>query len=153
MLRKLLKYDLENIFKFLSVFYLLTFIFAILTRIFSEIEGIYLIKIIGMVCNGAFISMIFNILINNLMRMWVRVKNNFYGDASYLTHTLPVEKKSLYLSITITTIVSLFVSMLIIGCSVLIAYGYSDISTLIKTMLLQGSNFNVSLIVSFVFIF
>ena len=44
-----------------------------------------------------------NIILNNLMRLWARFKNNFYGDESYLTHTLPINKKTLYLSKTFLT--------------------------------------------------
>ena len=37
MLKKLLKYDLKNIFKFLMIFYILALFFGILTRIFLNI--------------------------------------------------------------------------------------------------------------------
>ena len=32
------------------------------------------------------------------MRMWVRFRSNFYGDESYLTHTLPIKREVLYTS-------------------------------------------------------
>ena len=48
------------------------------------------------------------ILINNLMRTWVRFRHNLYGDESYLTHTLPVERKTIYLSKFITSIILVF---------------------------------------------
>ena len=40
----------------------------------------------------------FNIIINNVLRFWVRFRQTMYGDESYLTHTLPVEKNTLYAS-------------------------------------------------------
>ena len=104
MLKKLLKYDLQNIYKVLIIFYSLSLFFALLTRIFLNIENSFIMNIIGQICNATTISMIFNILINNLLRLWVRFKNNFYGDESYLTHTLPINKKTLYLSKTLTAI-------------------------------------------------
>ena len=55
-------------------------------------------NIIGEICQGAMFSMMISAIINNLMRMWVRFKQNLYGDESYLTHTLPVTKASIYLS-------------------------------------------------------
>ena len=45
MLRKLLKYDLKNTFKLLSVFYVLAIFFAILTRIFLSIENSFVMDI------------------------------------------------------------------------------------------------------------
>ena len=73
--------------KFLLIFYGLSLFFGILTRIFLNIEGSLVMNIIGQICSGATISMIFNIIINNIIRFWVRFKQNLYGDESYLTHT------------------------------------------------------------------
>ena len=109
MLRKLLKYDLKYMFKFLIIFYSLAIFFGTLTRIFLSIENSLIMNIIGQVCSGAAISMMFSILINNLMRFWVRFRSNFYGDESYLTHTLPISKSTLYLSKALTSIISLLV--------------------------------------------
>lgn len=122
MLRKLLKYDLENIYKILVVFYTLAIFFAILTRIFLNIENSFIMEIIGKICSGTTIAMIVNILINNLLRIWVRFRSNFYGDESYLTHTLPVKKETLYLSKFLTFIITLFTSFLVLGASLFIAY-------------------------------
>ena len=136
MLKKLLKYDLKNAYKGLIIFYSLSLFFAVLSRIFLSIENSFIMDIIGKICSGATISMIFNILINNLIRLWVRFKNNFYGDESYLTHTLPVGKKTLYLSKTLTSIITLFSSMLIIALSLFIAFYSKENINLIKNLLL-----------------
>ena len=122
MLKKLLKYDLESIFKFIVIFYSLSLFFGVLTRIFLNINGSFIMNIIGQISSGATISMMVSILINNLMRLWVRFKNNFYGDESYLTHTLPVEKKTLYLSKILTAIITLFTSILVITLTLFVAY-------------------------------
>lgn len=140
MLRKLLKYDLENVFKVLVIFYALALFFGILTRLFLNIEHSFILNLIGKICSGATISMIVSILINNLMRLWVRFKNNFYGDESYLTHTLPLEKKTLYLSKVITAIISLFISVLVIGLVLLIAYYSKENMATLKNILLPVAN-------------
>ena len=102
MLKKLLKYDLKSINIVLIVFYLLSIFFSLLTRIFLNIDNSFICNVIGQICNGTMIAMMFNIIINNMIRLWVRFKQNFYGDESYLTHTLPIPKKTLYLSKFIT---------------------------------------------------
>ena len=122
MLKKLLKYDIKSINKVLVVFYCLSLFFALLTRLFLYIDNSFIMSVIGKICSGTTIAMIFNIIINNLMRSWVRFKSNFYGDESYLTHTLPVNKKTLYLSKFLTSIITLFFSMLVICFSLFIAY-------------------------------
>ena len=157
MLKKLIKYDLENIYKVLVIFYILSLFFAILTRLFLSIEDSFILNIIGKILSGVTISMIFNILINNLMRLWVRFKNNFYGDESYLTHTLPVSKKTLYLSKFLTSFITLFTSILVIGLTLFIAYYSKENITLVKNILLPVLNiYNSSIIkilLAFLFIF
>jgi len=157
MLNKLLKYDLKDKFRGLIVFYILSLFFAILTRIFLSIENSFILNIIGQICSGVTISMIFNILINNLMRLWVRFKQNLYGDESYLTHTLPISKKTLYLSKTITSIITLFTSVLVIGLSLFIAYYSKENIVLIKNLLLPVANaYNstiLKILLAFLFIF
>ena len=157
MLKKLLKYDLENIFKFLVIFYSLALFFGVLTRIFLNIEDSFIMNIIGQVCSGVTISMIFNILINNLMRLWVRFKHNFYGDESYLTHTLPVMKKTLYLSKVLTAIITLFTSVLVIGITLFVAYYSKEFIETLKNILLPIANtYNstvIKILLAFLFVF
>lgn len=157
MLKKLLKYDLENVFKILVIFYALAIFFGVLTRIFLNIENSFIMNLIGQICSGSAISMMVGVLINNLMRLWVRFKNNFYGDESYLTHTLPVEKKTLYLSKVLTAIITLFTSILIIGLTLFIAYYSKENISELKNMLLPIANAYgstiIKLLLAFLFVF
>lgn len=140
MLKKLLKYDLQNILKILSIFYSLALFFSILTRTFFSIENSFIMSIIGHICSGITISMIFNILINNIIRLWVRFKNNFYGDESYLTHTLPIDKKTLYLSKIISAFITMITSMLVIVATLFIAYYSKENLEIIKNLLIPLVN-------------
>lgn len=157
MLKKLVKYDLEYVFKILGVFYSLAIFFALLTRLFLNMENSFLFNIIGQICSGTTCAMLFNVLINNLMRLWVRFKTNFYGDESYLTHTLPLEKKTLYLSKFLTSFITLFVSIGVMTLTLLIAY-YSkeNLEILKRSILTYASLYESSilkLIVSFLIVF
>ncbi len=136
MLRKLLKYDLKSIFKALIVFYILAMLFGVLTRVFFSFENSLMLEILGEISQGAAISMICSTLINNLMRMWVRFKTNFYGDESYLTHTLPIEKRTHYLSKLLTTLITLFVSFALICFVLFVAYYSKENLLYVKNMLL-----------------
>ncbi len=145
MLKKVLKYDLKNIFKFLIIFYTLALVFSLFSRAFSLIENSLFAEIMCEIFKGAAISMIFSILINNIMRFWVRFTGNFYGDESYLTHTLPVSKKSLYLSKFISALISLFVSFFFILISFLIVFYSKDLFETIKNMIVPiAESFEVS---------
>lgn len=158
MLKKVLKYDLKSMFKFLIKFYSLSIFFAILTRIFLNIENSFLMNIIGQICTGATIAMVFNILINNIIRFWVKFKQVLYGDESYLTHTLPIKKKTIYLSKIITAIITLFTSIIVIALTLFIAYYSKETIEIIKNFLLPfadiyGSDIIPILLVLFFILF
>ena len=136
MLGKLLKYEIKSIAKFLAIFYALSLFFGTLTRIFLDVENSLVMNILGQIWRGAAISMMFSILINNLMRMWVRCKQNLYGDESYLTHTLPVKKSALYLAKALTALITLTVSMLVIVLTLFIMFYSKENLELLKGLLL-----------------
>lgn len=136
MLKYLLKYDLKYIFKFIIIFYSLALFFGTLSRIFLSIENSLATVIIGEICRGAAISMMFSILINTLMRLWVRFKQNLYGDESYLTHTLPVKKETLYMSKILTAVISVFVSVIVIALTLYITYYSKENIEFIKNLIL-----------------
>ena len=122
MLGKLLKYDLKYMIKNMSVFYILAILFAILSRLLSLLEQTFMIGIITKITTGCMFSMIFSILINTMMRSWVRFNQTIYKDESYLTHTLPVTKNDIYNSEFIQSLIFFFVGFIIIIISLLITY-------------------------------
>ena len=123
MLGKILKYDLKWVYKVVAIFYILSFIFSVIGRALNEIENSLVFSITAKIAFGIAISMMANSLINCLMRLWSRFIKNLYKDESYLTHTLPVDKKTLYLSKIITTFISLFISVVVVVLSIIITYG------------------------------
>jgi len=138
MLNKLLKYDLKYMIKNMSIFYILSIFFAITTRILFNIDQSVMIKILAQISNGCMISMVASIIINVMMRSWVRFRDSLYKDESYLTHTLPVTKNQLYNSKFILTLIFYFVSFIIVLLSLFITYYSKDnwiaITNYIKTI-------------------
>lgn len=104
MLGKLLKYDLKWVYKVVVVFYILAFIFSVIGRGLRLIENSLVFSVVTQIVFGIAISMMVSSLINCLMRLWARFIRNVYKDESYLTHTLPVEKKAIYASKVISAI-------------------------------------------------
>lgn len=130
-----MKYDAKSIFKVLIIFYGLAVFFGALAFFFLRIENSLIAKIFGEIFRGAAISMMFSTIINNLMRMWHRFLSNFYKDESYLTHTLPVSKGCLYLSKTLSSLLTLFVSALVIALSLFLSCYSKENIELLKTLL------------------
>lgn len=122
MLKKLLKHDLKWIYKNLIVFYILSFVFSILSRFFLAFDHSSLLTLIGNVGCGISIGIMINIVINNLLRVWGRIIIHCYKDESYLTHTLPVDKKIIYLSKFLAAIISIVTSIVVIIITLFICY-------------------------------
>lgn len=145
MLRKLLKYDLKNMNRFLSIFYILSIFFAITTRILFSLEQTVVINVIGQISLGCMFSMMASSLINTMMRNWVRFKETIYGDESYLTHTLPVTKNNIYQSKFILAFINLLTTFIIIIIGIFIAYYTEDRWIMIKDAVNSISgNMNIS---------
>jgi len=152
MLRKVLKYDLKYIYKVLLVFYIITITCALLTRLFWSIDNSAIFNVLGYITSGATISFFFSILINNLMRNWARVIKNVYKDESYLTHTLPVSKNTIYLSKFLSSIITVFTSVIIILLAAFIAYYSKENMQVLKTLLQSIASIYNSSVLSFVLI-
>ncbi|MDO4369166.1 MAG: hypothetical protein Q4C29_01320 [bacterium] len=126
MLMKLLKYDLKWMYKFLSIFYLLSLIFAGISRLFLKLNDSYIIHLIGKISLFITLVLIIVTIINNILACFVRFIRNVYKDESYLTHTLPVSEKSIFLSKVLSGIITILTSFLVL---------------FICLFILEGSNF------------
>ena len=150
MLNKLLKYDLKYMIKNMIIFYILAIFFSILTRILFSLNQSVIINIISQISVGCMFSLIANILINTMMRSWIRFRDSIYKDEAYLTHTLPVTKNDIYNSKFIQTLIFFIISFIVILISLFIAYYTKDRWILIKGLISSittGLNFNTSLFV------
>lgn len=147
MLGKLLKYDLKWVYKVVVIFYILAFIFSVFTRICFSIENSMLFNIIGQIMSGITISMLVSSLINGFMRSWVRFVTNVYKDESYLTHTLPVEKKKIYLSKVLTAIICSFTTVIVaLGCIFIAYYSQTNMDFLKQSFEIVANTYNTTII-------
>ena len=156
MLIKLLKYDLKYMLKNMLIFYILSIFFAITTRILFSINQTVIVNIISQISVGCLFSLIANILINTMMRSWIRFRDSLYKDESYLTHTLPVTKNDIYNSKFLQTLIFFIISFIIIILSLFITYYTKDrwlaLNNLVDTITI-GLGLNKTIfIISFILI-
>lgn len=144
MLKKLIKYDLIWVNKFMLIFFSISFIISSLTRIMSNFTDAFIGNILYLILRGCAISCFVSILINCVIRIWARFNLNTYKDESYLTHTLPVSKDTLYNSKIISSILSVLISLFVVLLSFLIVY-------LDKSMIIQIKNIFNDKNVAFIF--
>ena len=147
MLGKLLKYDLKWVYKVIVIFYILAFIFSVIGRALSTIENSVVFSLVSQIMFGIAISMMVSSLINCLMRLWARVVKNVYKDESYLTHTLPVEKKTIYASQVISAVITTLTTVAVILVCLFICY-YSEANMeALKAMLeIAASTYNTTVV-------
>ncbi len=144
MFRNLLKYDLRYIYKVLVFLYLLILVSAILTRILFMIENSAFASFMSLILQGTTITLILSILINNLMRCWARLVKNFYGDESYLTHTLPIRISELFTAKFVAALITFLSSAAIIIVTLLVMYYSHDNLLLVQDMFQQTFNGDTS---------
>ena len=60
-----------------------------------------LTTILDKIMSGAFISLSISVIITCLIRIWVRFNVTLYKDESYLTHTLPIKRETIYKMFTL----------------------------------------------------
>lgn len=137
MLHKLLKYDLRAIYRQLVVFYIIAFSCAIIGRIFSNYDNNLLFKIIHEFFSGVALGLCFGIVVNNATRIWEYTKRDFYGDQSYLTHTLPVPRSTLYLAKFLTILITTIASLTVIIAIVFMNYASPETFELIHESILD----------------
>ena len=150
MLTKLLKYDLKYMIKNMGLFYILAIFFAITTRLLFSLEQTFIINIIGQISVGCMFSIMANILINVLMRSWIRFRDSIYKDEGYLTNTLTVTKNDIYNSKFIQTLIFFVFSFVVVLIGLFIAYYTEDRWTLLTSYvnnITMGLDFNTTLFI------
>lgn len=135
MLKKLLKYDLKAIYKPLIIFYLIFIVCAILSQIFSHFQDTSFTFILYKFFQGATNGFIIGAIINNSMNLWEYTRQNFYGDRSYLTHTLPIPRHTLLLSKFFTALITIFTSIFLGVVAIIIANVSPEILELVGSLL------------------
>lgn len=146
MLKKLLKYDLKWILKVEYIWSVITIVFAILTRLTSLLNESVITSIIKSVLTSITITGMLNVLFNGIIRTWIRVRNNLYKDEAYLTHTLPVESKTILSSKVLSGIITMLFGILIITISFFIAfYNESLINYIKESMQIVATTLNSSI--------
>lgn len=160
MLNKLFKYDFKWITKVLYIYYIIIAFVSIALKIvehFVNTDPSLLLVIVDKTLVSLLIGAIASVMINTIMRIWVRFVRNFYKDESYLTHTLPVTKSELFNSKVLAGICSLLLSTLVIVAC--LAFIYLDKSSIesIKVMwdslvAVYNLPFAIAFIVGFVLI-
>lgn len=126
MLKNLIKYDLKFIYKQLIIFYLIVLFLAIIARLTDISDTSFIIRFIHRFTEGAVFGFSVGMFINASLRLWAKYKLSMYGDESYLTHTLPITKRTLWTAKFLSSIIVVVTSLLLFIVCILIMYLSAD---------------------------
>lgn len=126
MLRKLIKYDLLWMNRTLIIFYVITFVFALLMRLGENLTDSVIGSLLRHILPGFVIGAMINALINAAIRIWVRFRQNCYKDEAYLTHTMPITRAQLYDSKVISALISTVIAVAVVIAAFFIAFWNND---------------------------
>lgn len=133
MLGKLIKYDLKFILKTVSIYGIILLCCALLfnitgydtnCRLVDDMtvcdEAPILLQIFHTIFWNAIFVVIIGLLLNGVIRVWARFKINCFSDEAYLTHTLPITKKTLWLSKFCSAILTILFMLIVSAISFVI---------------------------------
>lgn len=126
MLSKILKYDLKYIYKTLIIYYILVAIAALLSYFLPKISPAPFFQISGTIFQNVTLSLAVATVVTGLMRLWVNFQQKFYGDPSYLYHTLPVSRRTLFQSKIIAAMLVTLTNLAVCIAAMLVAYAIID---------------------------
>lgn len=123
MLAKLIKYDLKYLLKSVALFGGLLLICAILFNITGydylyeivtsstasdfTLTILFILQFLHTIFYNAIFIIVVWLVLNSIMRIWHRYRASFFLDESYLTHTLPIKRSTLWLAKFLSTVITL----------------------------------------------
>ena len=147
MLGKLLKYDLKYVYKVLVVFYVLALIFSLIGRGLGAIQNSVIFEILSQFSLVIAVGMMVSSIINCIIRLWSRFVKNFYKDEAYLIHTLPIEKRTLYLSKVLSGVITILTTAsVIVICLFVSFYSETNIENIKQMLEIAASTYNLTVV-------
>ena len=136
MLVKLLKNDLKKNMRWLWILFVAAIVVAGITRGCKELgHTLAVFKVLGIFFDAVFPAVLINVIIQPFLRSFLNFSKSLYGDESYLTHTLPVEKSKIITSKFLTALIEMILAFVTVIISLVIIFASPTFMTTIKMLL------------------
>ena len=143
MLSKLLKKDLNRNMRWMWILFVSLIAVAAITRGVKELgENILFFKILGIFFDSVFYALAVNVILQPFLRNFLNFSKSFYGDESYLTHTLPATRSQLITSKFLTALIEIVLGFVSLVVSLLIMFytpTFFDTLKLLLSMMITGN--------------
>lgn len=149
MLGKLLKRDLHRNMRWLWILFVAVLGMAVLTRGCKALgEHVMFFQILGIFFDSLFYTGVVNIILHPFLQNFMNFTKSFYGDESYLTHTLPVTKNQLLTSKCLTALIEVTLGIATAVVSLLIMFWTPDLFDFLQGLILMlvGANLSAVLV-------
>ena len=113
MLSKLIKYDLRYFYKMVGILYLIIFALAVIARLSAAFPDIFILTFIHDFSVTMAFGLAFGTIVNICTRVWLKYNFSFYGDEAYLTHTLPIQRRTIWTAKFLTSLILIATSLLV----------------------------------------
>jgi len=144
MLTKLLKYDFKFMLRKMIFFYFLLIFSSICVRVSKGFDESVIGGFINKFLLMCFVGVLAATFIYLLIGTWIKFRDSFYMDESYLTNTLPVTKNQLYNSKFIVMVCMLLITCVVALTSVVITFYTKDMKLLINAFVKSNADkFNI----------
>ena len=151
MLSKLLKKDLHRNMRWLWVLFVATLVMAVLNRGCKELaKQVMFFQILGIFVDTLFYAAMVNGIVQPCLRNFMNFTKSFYGDESYLTHTLPATKAQLITSKFLTALIEITLGFVVAVASLLIVFWTPDMFDFLQGLIfmLVGANLSAVLVLA-----
>ena len=153
MMKKLIRYHLIWDAKLPAYYAAFALVSVLINRLTALRSEVVIWNVISKIFFGVAISMAVSTVINTLIRCWIRFTRTSYKDESYLYHTLPVPRATLYRSHVISSLLCVAASVVFAAlCLVLLMVG-TDAWTAIRSVFAGAFDArNLILMIALIFI-
>lgn len=134
----LIKYDLKFVYKQVIVFYIIVITLAIVARLTNIDNPPFIVKFLHEFAQGASFGFSLGMIINASLRTWAKFKYSMYGDESYLSHTLPIKRSTLWNAKFLTSLIVVIISVAVFILCVFIMFLSPETIDLLRSF---SSNF------------
>ena len=148
---KLLKKDLKKDLSWMWILFIAIIAVAGLARGCKELgESVLFFKILTIFFDSVFYALLVNVVLQPFLKSFLNFTKSFYGDESYLTHTLPVTKNQLINSKFLTAVIEIVLGFLTLVVSLLIRFVsptmFKTLKLILSTMII--GNFSIGLVLT-----
>lgn len=142
MLNKIIKYDFKSINKPLFILYAITILSSLINIATNNSGSNDVLSALFMLSTDIALIFFFLSLFFSIVVCFWNFRETFFKDEAYLTHTLPIDRKTIYDGKIIVSLITIFIALITTGCCFIFVFSHLSLFEFIeKTYIQEGETF------------